>query len=164
VRVGDRSSRVLDGAESRAAAVNRLAGPFTCVRRACRAYPLVATRWKNGFYVSLASIFSLFILIDATVLHVTANMRQQAFDTMMRYRIIVPPPDKDIVIVDVDEASLAAIAPLVHVAKDDSRIGLLFKTHRHPDDRLTQLGEAVGDRLNGIKGQTLEKRYYRLEP
>jgi hypothetical protein len=72
--------------------------------------------------------------------------------------------DKDIVIVDIDQASLAAIAPLVHVAKDDSRIGLPFKTHRHPDDRLTQLDEAVGDRVDGIKGQTLEKRYYRLKP
>jgi len=51
-----------------------------------------------------------------------------------------------------------------HVARDDSRIGLLFKTHPHPDDRLAQLGEAVGGRLDGIKGQTLEKRFYRIKP
>jgi CHASE2 domain-containing sensor protein len=70
----------------------------------------VATRLRNNFYVYLASIFTLFIVIDAAALHVTANMRQTAFDTMVRYRIIVPRPDPSIVIVDIDEASLAAMA------------------------------------------------------
>jgi predicted Zn-dependent protease len=51
-----------------------------------------------------------------------------------------------------------------HVAKDDSRVSLLFKTHPHPDDRLAQLGEAIGDRLDGLKGQTLENRFYRIKP
>ena len=70
----------------------------------------IAKRWRNVFYVYLAAVFSLFIVIDAAFLHVTANMRQAAFDTMVRYRIIVPKPDKDIVIVDINEASLAAMA------------------------------------------------------
>jgi predicted Zn-dependent protease len=43
---------------------------------------------------------------------------------------------------------------LGRVAKDDSRIALLFKTHPHPDDRLAELGSAVGSRLDTIKGQT----------
>ena len=51
-----------------------------------------------------------------------------------------------------------------HVAKNDDRIKLLFKTHPLPDDRLAELGEAVGDRLDGIKGLTLEKRFYKLKP
>ena len=51
-----------------------------------------------------------------------------------------------------------------HVAKDDNRISLLFKTHPHPDDRLAQLGDAIGDRLDGLKGQTLENRFYRIRP
>ncbi len=51
-----------------------------------------------------------------------------------------------------------------HVAKDDNRITLLFKTHPPPDDRLAQLGEALGGRLDGIRGQTLEKRFYRIKP
>jgi beta-barrel assembly-enhancing protease len=51
-----------------------------------------------------------------------------------------------------------------HVAKDDNRISLLFKTHPHPDDRLNELGEAMGDRLDGIEGQTLESRFYRIKP
>lgn len=54
------------------------------------------------------------------------------------------------------------LADIGHVARDDSSIRLLFKTHPHPDDRLAQLDEAVGHRLDGIKGQTLEKRFYRL--
>jgi predicted Zn-dependent protease len=53
---------------------------------------------------------------------------------------------------------------LGRVAKDDSRIGLLFKTHPHPDDRLAALGAAVGGRLDGVTGQTLEKRLYRVKP
>ena len=80
---------------------------YQCVSR----LPLrMGTRWQNKFYVYLAVIFSLFTLIDATFLHVTANMRQVAFDMMMRYRIIVRKPDRDIVIVDINEASLGSMA------------------------------------------------------
>lgn len=53
---------------------------------------------------------------------------------------------------------------LARVAKDDSRVALLFKTHPRPDDRLAELGNAVGGRLDRIKGQTLDKRLYRLKP
>ena len=52
----------------------------------------------------------MFAVLDATLLHFTGEMRQAAFDTMVRYRLIVPKPDPDIVIVDVNEASLAAMA------------------------------------------------------
>jgi predicted Zn-dependent protease len=51
-----------------------------------------------------------------------------------------------------------------HAAKDDSRVRLLFATHPHPDDRLAHLGDAAGNRLDALKGQTLERRYYRLRP
>ena len=53
--------------------------------------------------------FTVLALADASFLHVTANMRQVALDTMMRHRIIVPRADPDIVIVDINEASLAAL-------------------------------------------------------
>jgi len=83
----------------------------TDVRRAAaHASAWVAKHWKNAFYVYLAAFFSLFISVDAVFLHVTANMRQRAFDMMVRHRIIAPQPDKDIIIVDIDEASLAAMA------------------------------------------------------
>jgi predicted Zn-dependent protease len=58
----------------------------------------------------------------------------------------------------------AVLQDLSRVAKDDSRISLLFKTHPHPDDRLAQLGEAIGARLDGVKGQTLQQRFYRIKP
>jgi predicted Zn-dependent protease len=47
---------------------------------------------------------------------------------------------------------------------DSSSVALLFKTHPHPDERLTQLGDAVGSRLDGLKGLTLANRFYRLKP
>lgn len=51
-----------------------------------------------------------------------------------------------------------------HAATGDSSVRLLFKTHPHPDDRLAHLGDAVADRLDRLKGQTLEKRFYRIKP
>jgi adenylate cyclase len=70
----------------------------------------LARRWKNRFYLYLAALFTLFALADATLFHVTEGMRQVTFDAMVRYRIVVPKPDPDIVIVDIDEKSLAAMA------------------------------------------------------
>ena len=58
----------------------------------------------------------------------------------------------------------AVLQDIGHVAKDDNRVSLLFKTHPHPDDRLAQLGDAIGDRLDRLKGQTLENRFYRIRP
>ncbi|MDD2914392.1 MAG: CHASE2 domain-containing protein [Gallionella sp.] len=66
--------------------------------------------WKLSFYLYLAGLFSVFAVLDTTVLYYTSEMRQAAFDTMVRYRLIVPEPDPDIVIVDINEASLAAMA------------------------------------------------------
>lgn len=71
---------------------------------------LLARRWKSSFYFYLAALFTLFTVADATFLHATAEMRQRAFDVMVRFRIIVPKPDPEIVIVDINEASLAAMA------------------------------------------------------
>lgn len=50
-----------------------------------------------------------------------------------------------------------------HFAKDDGSVALLFKTHPHPDDRLEKLGGAMSDRFDGIKGQTLATRFYRIK-
>jgi adenylate cyclase len=65
---------------------------------------------RNNFYIYLAVLLTLFVLIDAGVFHVGENMRQKAFDFMVRSRLIMPEPDKEIVIVDINEASLAAMA------------------------------------------------------
>jgi len=70
----------------------------------------LAQWWKYSFYLYLAGLFSVFAVLDATLLHFTGEMRQSAFDAMVRYRIVVPEPDPDIVIVDINEASLAAMS------------------------------------------------------
>jgi adenylate cyclase len=71
---------------------------------------LLAKKWKRGFYLYLAGIFTLLITADALFLHLAVDMKQTAFDMMVRYRVVVPQPDPDIVIVDINEASLAAMA------------------------------------------------------
>jgi adenylate cyclase len=71
---------------------------------------LAARRWKQNFYLYLAAAFTVFAVLDAAVLHMTSELRQATFDAMLRYRIVTPKPDPDIVIVDINEASLAAMA------------------------------------------------------
>lgn len=58
----------------------------------------------------------------------------------------------------------AVLQAISHFAKDDGSVALLFKTHPHPDERLEQLDEAIGNRLDNLKGATLEKRFYKLRP
>ena len=70
----------------------------------------LARLWKQSFYLYLAGLFSVFAVLDATVLHATSELRQTTFDAMVRHRLIVPKADPDIVIVDIDEASLAVMA------------------------------------------------------
>jgi adenylate cyclase len=65
---------------------------------------------RNNFYLYLSALLTVFILLDASVFHVGENMRDRAFDFMVKNRIVVPKPDPNIVIVDIDEASLSAMA------------------------------------------------------
>lgn len=71
---------------------------------------LLARRWKRNFYLYLAALFTVFAVLDTAFLHITSEMRTAAFDAMVRHRLAPPKPDPDIVIVDIDEASLAAMA------------------------------------------------------
>lgn len=70
----------------------------------------LARRLRNNFYLLLASLFTVFALVDALFLHTVLDMRHKAYDVAMRNRILEPDPDPDIVIVDIDEASLGAMA------------------------------------------------------
>jgi predicted Zn-dependent protease len=56
----------------------------------------------------------------------------------------------------------AVLQDIGHVAKDDNRIRLLFKTHPAPDDRIAELDRAIDARFDAIRGQTLQKRFYHL--
>lgn len=70
----------------------------------------IARKLKNNFYLLLAGLFTLFILADVFFLHAVVDMRQKAYDVVIKNRIIKPRPDDAIVIVDVNEASLSAMA------------------------------------------------------
>lgn len=67
-------------------------------------------RLKNNFYLYLALLFSVVILLDAGVFHVGQNMRDKAFDLMVKNRIFKPSADPAIVIIDINEASLEAMS------------------------------------------------------
>jgi CHASE2 domain-containing sensor protein len=70
----------------------------------------ITRRLHNNFYLYLSALVTVFVLLDASVFHVGENMRDRAFDLMVKNRIMVPKPDPDIVIVDINEASLSAMA------------------------------------------------------
>lgn len=70
----------------------------------------ITRRLHNNFYLYLSALLTVFVLLDASVFHIGENMRDKAFDLMVKNRIIVPKPDPDIVIVDINEASLSAMA------------------------------------------------------
>jgi beta-barrel assembly-enhancing protease len=56
----------------------------------------------------------------------------------------------------------AVLQDIGAVSKDSDTVSLLFKTHPHPDERLAMLGEAMGERLDTVKGgKTLKERLYR---
>ena len=65
---------------------------------------------KSNFYLYLATLFTILLLLDAGVFHRGEGMRDKAFDFMVKHRVLAPNVDKDIVIVDINEASLAAFA------------------------------------------------------
>jgi len=67
-------------------------------------------RLKNNFYLYLALLFSVVILLDAAVFHVGLNMRDKAFDLMVKNRILKPAAEDSIVIIDINEASLEAMS------------------------------------------------------
>jgi CHASE2 domain-containing sensor protein len=58
----------------------------------------------------LSALLTVLVLLDASVFHVGENMRDRAFDMMVKNRIMVPKPDADIIIVDINEASLSAMS------------------------------------------------------
>ena len=91
--------------------MNPVALFFYHLRRTLNAiYTLLARKWGGSFYLYLAGLLTAFAIADTIFLNVTANLKQGAFDAMVRHRLTVPKPDKDIVIVDINEASLAAMA------------------------------------------------------
>jgi len=58
----------------------------------------------------------------------------------------------------------AVLQTLAGVSKSSSSVALLFKTHPAPEERLTNLGDAIGDRLDGVKGgRSLAERFSEMK-
>lgn len=70
----------------------------------------ITRKLHNSFYLYLSALLTVFVLLDAGIFHIGENMRDKAFDLMVKNRLIVPQADKDIIIVDINEASLSAMA------------------------------------------------------
>ena len=65
------------------------------------AWPAQRVTW------GLVLVFALWVLLDVFVLKLTGGLSQSTFDAMVRARVVAQAPDPRIVIVDIDEASLA---------------------------------------------------------
>ena len=61
-------------------------------------------------YFALALALSGLVVVDATVQPLMRGLEKQTNDLMMRSRLAAAGPDPDIVVIDIDEASLAAMA------------------------------------------------------
>lgn len=55
----------------------------------------------------LVLTFSVWVVLDVFVFKLTGGVAQSSFDAMVRNRVVVAAPDPRIVIIDIDEASLA---------------------------------------------------------
>ena len=80
------------------------------ISRTRRLVERIANRLRSSFYLYLAAVISVLAIADAFTLRSVVDMRHKAYDIMMRYRIVQPAADGQIVIVDINEASLAAMA------------------------------------------------------
>jgi len=57
----------------------------------------------------------------------------------------------------------SVLQDLAGLPAGDTRTSLLYKTHPHPADRLAELGEAVGSRLDAVVGKNPTSRFYRIK-
>ena len=55
----------------------------------------------------LVALFSIWVLLDVLVVQLTGGMARSSYDAMVRARVVAAAPDPRVVIVDIDEASLA---------------------------------------------------------
>ena len=60
-----------------------------------------------------------------------------------------------------DPWGLPAVLQDLSAMPRDNRTSLLFKTHPQPDERLSRLGDAIGDRFDRLNGKELDGRLYK---
>ncbi|MDT7043983.1 CHASE2 domain-containing protein [Candidatus Nitronereus thalassa] len=68
------------------------------------------TRSKGRFYLYLAVFCSLLVILDAGSTQLVSGMKLKTFDVIMKNRLLFHQADSNIVIIDIDEGSLAAMA------------------------------------------------------
>ncbi|OHC66277.1 MAG: hypothetical protein A2040_18740 [Rhodocyclales bacterium GWA2_65_19] len=89
--------------------MNALARPSLGQRLRTRVMALVR-RLGARAYLLLAAVFSLLIVADLGLLNLVSAAETRLFDLLISHRVATPRPDPEIVIVDIDEASLAGMA------------------------------------------------------
>ena len=68
--------------------------------------------WPDRYvHLVLVVLFSAWVIVDVLFLGVTGGLAQSTYDGMVRGRLMAAPHDPRIVIVDIDEAALARMAP-----------------------------------------------------
>lgn len=68
------------------------------------------TKSQGRFYLYLAVFCSILVVLDAGSVEVIRGMKLKTFDVIMKHRVLFQKADPNIVIVDIDEASLEAMA------------------------------------------------------
>ncbi|HNP61995.1 MAG TPA: CHASE2 domain-containing protein, partial [Nitrospirales bacterium] len=68
------------------------------------------TKSQGHFYLYLAIFCSVLVILDAGSVELIRGMKLKTFDAIMKNRVLFHKADPDIVIVDIDEASLEAMA------------------------------------------------------
>ena len=71
---------------------------------------LVRRDKNNAFYFLLLIIFIVAIFINYAFDISNQKYDPASFDLAIKYRLSSPPPDQDVIILDIDERSLAAMA------------------------------------------------------
>lgn len=68
---------------------------------------------RRGYYVysSLGLLFALFIALDARYIHLISTSETKIYDFLVTHRLTHKKPASNIVIIDIDEGSLQALAP-----------------------------------------------------
>lgn len=68
------------------------------------------TKSQGRFYLYLAVFCSILVVLDAGSFELIRGMKLKTFDVIMKNRVLFQKADPDVVIVDIDEASLEAMA------------------------------------------------------
>jgi adenylate cyclase len=86
-------------------------GQFRTLIHRCKVAAMSLVRRLGArAYLVFALVFSVLIVADLGILNLVAAADTKLFDMLISHRILAPKPDPDIVIIDIDEASLAGMA------------------------------------------------------